>query len=195
MHLTYGKTMFIGYMRSSTVDQCAGFEAQGQQLLAAGCEKTFGEMISSVAERPQLEAALDFVREGDALVVTELSRLARSTADLLAIIAKLEAKGVGLRILNFGGSEVDTKSATGKMLLTVFGAVAEFERSLMLERMKVGIAKAKAEGKYRGRQPTARRRLPEMRNLVEQGFRPPEIADRLGLSRSSVYRLLAEKLG
>lgn len=184
--------MQIGYMRSSTTDQCAGFEAQGQVLHAAGCEKTFGEMISSVAERPQLAAALDFVREGDALVVTELSRLARSTADLLAIVAKLEAKGVGLRILNFGGSEIDTKSATGKMMLVMLSAVAEFERSLMLERMKAGIAKAKADGKYRGRAPTARRRLPEMRALAEQGLRPPEIADRLKLSRASVYRLLAE---
>lgn len=184
--------MLIGYMRSSTADQCAGYEAQAELLRLAGCEKTFGEMISSVAQRPQLDAALDFVREGDVLVVTDLSRLARSTADLLTIVAKLEAKEVGLRILNFGGSEIDTKSATGKMMLTLFGAVAEFERSLMMERMKAGIAKAKAEGKYRGRAPTARRRLPEMRRLVEQGLRPPEIADRLGLSRASVYRLLAE---
>ena len=184
--------MQIGYMRSSTVDQCAGFEAQGQVLQSVGCEKTFGEMISSVAERPQLDAALDFVREGDALVVTELSRLARSTADLLAIVAKLEAKGVGLHILNFGGSEIDTKSATGRMMLVMLSAVAEFERSLMLERMKAGIAKAKADGKYKGRAPTARRLLPEMRRLSEQGLAPPEIAFRLGVSRASVYRLLAE---
>lgn len=103
--------MFVGYRRSSTTDQVAGFEAQEQQLLATGCTKQFSEMVSSVAARDQLAAALDFVREGDTLVVTRLDRLARSTADLLSIVATLDAKGVALRILDFGGGEVDTKSA------------------------------------------------------------------------------------
>lgn len=145
--------MKIGYGRTSTFDQIAGLEAQIEQLTAIGCEKLFSEHVSSVALRPQLEAALDFVREGDVLVVTRLDRLARSTSDLLSIIAKLESKGVGLHIKDFGGSEVDTKSATGKMLLVMLAAVAEFEHSLILERMKAGIAKAKADGKYRGRVP------------------------------------------
>lgn len=184
--------MKIGYARTSTEQQSAGYEDQITQLTDVGCEKLFAEQISSVAKRPQLEAALEWVREGDVLIVTRLDRLARSTIDLLAIIDRLEAKGVGLRILACGGSEVDTKSATGKMLVTLFGAVAEFERALLRERMRAGIAKAKAEGKYLGRAPTARRRLPEMRKLAAEGLRPPEIADLVGVSRASAYRLLAE---
>jgi len=184
--------MLVGYRRSSTVEQVAGYEAQEQQLLATGCKRTFGEMTSSVMQRDELEAALDFVREGDTLCTTELSRLARSTADLLSIIDRLEAKGVGLRILDFGGSEVDTKSATGKMLLTMFAAIAEFERTLMLERMKSGIAKAKAAGKYKGRAPTARRLAPKVREMRADGAGAGEIASRLQISRSSVYRILSD---
>lgn len=140
--------MLIGYARTSTVDQVAGLEVQEQQLAATGCTKLFAEQASSVGQRDQLDAALDFVREGDALVVTRLDRLARSTADLLAIVATLEAKQVGLRILDFGGSEVDTRSPTGRMLLTMFAAVAEFERAIMLERQRAGVARARAQGKY-----------------------------------------------
>lgn len=184
--------MLIGYARTSTGDQIAGFEAQVRMLRAGLCEKVFSEQISSVAERPQLDAALDFVREGDALVVTRLDRLARSTSDLLRIIDLLETKGVGLRILDFGGAGVDTKSPTGRLMVTMFGALAQFERELMLSRQREGIEKAKREGRYLGRAPTARRRLPEMRSLAEQGLTPPEIANRLRVSRASVYRLLAE---
>lgn len=184
--------MLIGYGRTSTTDQVAGLEAQLRMLAAAQCEKVFHEQISSVAERQQLEVALDFVREGDALVVTRLDRLARSTADLLRIIDLLEAKGVGLRILDFGGAEVDTASPTGRLMVTMFGALAQFERELMIARQREGIEKAKREGRYKGRAPTARRRLPEMRLLVAEGLRPSEIADRLRVSRASVYRLLAE---
>ncbi|SES09824.1 recombinase family protein [Sphingobium sp. YR768] len=86
------------------------------------------------------------MREGDTLVVTRLDRLARSTADLLGIVAALEAKKVALRIMDFGGTEVDTRSPTGRMLLTMFAAVAEFERAIMLERQRVGVARARAEG-------------------------------------------------
>ncbi|BBF68394.1 recombinase family protein [Sphingomonas bisphenolicum] len=94
--------MLIGYARTSTVDQVAGLEAQEASLLATGCQKLFSEQASSVAQRDQLVAALDFVREGDTLVVTRLDRHARSTADLLGIVATLEAKQVALRILDFG---------------------------------------------------------------------------------------------
>lgn len=184
--------MLVGYGRTSTFDQIAGLEAQVEQLVATGCTKVLSEQVSSVAERTQLETALDFCREGDTLVVVRLDRLARSTSDLLRIISFLEEKKVALRILDFGGAAVDTKSPTGKLMVTMFGALAQFERELMLVRQREGIARAKREGKYLGRAPTARRRLPEMRNLAEQGLTPPEIASRLGLSRASVYRLLAE---
>lgn len=185
--------MLVGYARTSTFDQIAGFESQIEKLLATGCsDKLFQEQVSSIEQRPQLEAALEFVREGDALVVVRLDRLARSTSDLLGILDRLEAKKVGLRILDFGGSEVDTQSPTGRLMLTMFGALAQFERELMLVRQREGIEKAKREGRYKGRQPTARRKKPEMRKLADEGLAPCEIANRLGVSRASVYRLLAE---
>ena len=184
--------MLIGYARTSTFDQKAGLEGQIEQLTATGCNKIFAEQVSSVAEREQLNLALDFVREGDALVIVRLDRLARSTRDLLGIIEQLEAKHVGLRVLDFGGTEMDTQSPTGKLMLTMFGALAQFERELMLVRQREGIERAKREGKYRGRVPTARRRLSEMQKLAAEGLTPPEIANRLNLSRASVYRLLKE---
>ena len=184
--------MLVGYGRTSTLDQIAGLEAQISQLGATGCEKVFTDQVSSVARRDQMEAALDFVREGDCLGVLRLDRLARSTSDLLDIIDRLEAKGVSLRVLDFGGGSMDTQSPTGRLMLTMFGALAQFERELMLVRQREGIERAKREGKYQGRAPTARRRLPEMRKLADEGLTPPEIANRLQVSRASVYRLLAE---
>lgn len=182
--------MLVGYARSSTVEQEAGLEAQQRDLKAAGCAKVFAERVSSVAKRAQMEAALDFAREGDTLVVTKPDRLARSVVDLLAIIARLEAKGVALRVLSMGGSEVDTRTPTGRLMLTMLGAVAEFERALMLERQREGIAKAKAEGKYRGRVPTAQRRAADVLRLRGEGLAATEIAKRLGIGRASVYRIL-----
>ena len=139
----------------STLDQVAGFEDQQDQLLKAGVEveQLFKEQASAVSSRPQLVAAIRFARKNDTLVVTKLDRLARSVKDLLAIIGELDAKGVALRILDFGGSTVDTKGPTGKLLLTLVGAIGEFERSMMLERQRAGVAKAKAAGKYKGRPP------------------------------------------
>jgi DNA invertase Pin-like site-specific DNA recombinase len=185
--------MLVGYCRTSGLPQVAGLEAQVAQLRATGCTgKMFVEQVSSVAKREQLDAALDFVREGDVLVVTRLDRLARSTADLLAIVARLETKGVGLRVNDFGGSPIETKSPTGRMLLTMFAAVAEFERSIMLERQKIGVAKAKAEGRYRGRAPTARRQSRRVFELRRSGKGASAIAAEVGISRASVYRILAD---
>jgi DNA invertase Pin-like site-specific DNA recombinase len=184
--------MLVGYCRTSTTEQVAGLEAQERQLLATGCTKLFREQVSSVAVRAQLAAALDFVREGDTLIVTRLDRLARSTTDLLSIVGTLEQKGVALRICDFGGSEVDTASPTGRMLITLFGAVAEFERAIMLLRQKEGIAKARAEGRYKGRVPTARRKAAQMREMRQAGLKPSAIAQQLGVSRASVYRILSE---
>ena len=184
--------MLVGYARTSTFDQIAGFEAQIGQLTASGCSKIFKEQVSSVAERPQLEAALDWVRDGDTLCVVRLDRLARSTSDLLRIVGLLEAKGVSLNIADFGGQAVDTQSPTGRLVITMLAALAELERSLMLERQRHGIERAKRLGRYRGRAPTARAKLREMQKLAGEGLRPTEIAQRLGVSRASIYRLLAE---
>lgn len=183
--------MIVGYARTSTAEQNAGLEAQLRDLRATGCTKIFSEQISSVAERTQLEQALEFVREGDSLVITKLDRLARSTSHLLSIVEELDRKGVGLRILDFGGGSVDTKSPSGKMLITVFGAMAEFERSIMLVRQREGIAVAKAAGKYKGRAPTAQKKSKEIIALHEEGLGASEIARRIYISRASVYRILA----
>jgi DNA invertase Pin-like site-specific DNA recombinase len=184
--------MLVGYARTSTVDQQAGYDAQLRDLKAAGVEKVFGEQVSSVdvAARDQLAAALDYVREGDKLLVTKLDRLARSVAHLLDIVAVLERKSVGLKIL---AMDIDTSTPTGRLLLTMLGAVAEFERAIMLERQREGVAKARAAGKYRGRVPTARRQAGEVRRLRAEGVGAAEIARRLGIGRASVYRVLAEE--
>src|SRR5271169_5232627 len=115
-----GTTMLIGYARVSTIEQDAGFEAQERDLKAAGAERLFSERTSAVGPRQALDEALDFAREGDAIVVTKLDRLARSVADLVHIVEGLTKKGVGLRILAMG---VDTATPTGKLVLNVLGAI------------------------------------------------------------------------
>ncbi|PZP40827.1 MAG: integrase [Azospirillum brasilense] len=182
--------MQIGYARTSTVEQLAGLEGQDRDLRAAGCERILSERVSSVATRPQLDTALAQLRAGDTLVVTKPDRLARSVADLLALVARIEAAGAALRVLSMGGQEVDTRTPTGRLMLTMLGAVAEFERGLMLERQREGIAKAKAEGKYQGRAPTAQRQAAEVMRLKIEGVRPVDIARCLGMGRASVYRIL-----
>jgi DNA invertase Pin-like site-specific DNA recombinase len=190
------KTMLVGYARTSSLGQIAGLEAQERELLAGGCEKVFREQVSSVAKRDQLEAALDYVREGDSLVVTKLDRLARSVGDLLSIVALLETKKVSLRILSMSGSQpLDTATATGRLMLAVIGAVGQAERETMLERQREGIAKAQREGKYRGRAPTVRRQADEIMRLRDAGVTPTEIAVRLGIGRASVYRVLSTQPG
>ncbi len=185
--------MLIGYARTSTVDQLAGLEGQIRDLGAAGAEKVFSEQVSSVAARAELERAIEFAREGDTLIVAKPDRLARSTADLLGIVSRLEAKGVGLVILSMGGQKIDTASPTGKLMLTMLGAVATFERELMLERQREGIAKAAADGKYKGRAPTAQAKADRVRELAATGATREAIAKELGIGVASVYRILAVK--
>lgn len=182
--------MDIGYARTSTLEQVAGFEAQKRDLEASGCKKVFAEQVSSVADRDELEAAIDYLREGDALVVTKLDRLARSMRELLDLVSRIEARGAGLRILNMN---LDTATATGKLMLQVLGSVAEFERNMMLERQREGIAKAKAEGKFKGRAPTARAKAGEVEAMLTAGESPTAVARKLGIGRSSVYRAIAER--
>jgi len=180
----------VGYARTSTTDQKAGLEAQKRDLKTAGCVKVFHEELSSVAtKRPTLDAALDYVREGDTFIVTKPDRLARSTLDLLQIAKTLEGKGVTLRILSL---DLDTSTPTGKLMLTVLGGIAAFERDLMLERQREGIAKAKAEGKYKGRAPTARNKAADVIRLKAEGLTADAIAAKLGIGRASVFRILRE---
>jgi DNA invertase Pin-like site-specific DNA recombinase len=180
--------MEIGYARTSTLEQRAGLEAQRRDLKAAGVKKLFTEQLSSVdAERPQLEAALDFVREGDTLVITKIDRIARSVAHLCEIEAKLRAKGASLKVLS---PELDTSSSMGRLVFNMVAAIAQFEREIMLERQREGIAKAKAEGKYKGRAPTAMAKSEEALTLLKSGLGATEVARKLGIGRASVYRIL-----
>ena len=181
--------MLVGYARTSSLAQVAGLEAQERGLLAAGCEKVFREQVSSVAQRDQLEAALDYVREGDSFIVTKLDRLARSMIHLGEITALLEKKKVGLRIQNLN---LDSGTPTGRLMLNLLGSVAQFEREIMGERQREGIAKAKAEGRYRGRKPTARAKSAEVIRLADEGLQRTEIAERLEIGIASVYRVLGD---
>jgi len=184
-----GNQMLIGYARTSTLEQTAGLEAQRESLRAVGCERVWEEQTSSIGLRASLKGAMTFCRDGDTLVVTKLDRLARSVRHLGEIIEELEGKNVGLRILDLG---LDTSNATGKLMLNVLGSVAQFEREMMLERQREGIAKAKALGKYKGRKPTAREKAPEIRQMVSEGASKREVAEALSVSERSVYRVLSE---
>ena len=179
--------MIVGYARTSTVEQIAGFGAQERELRTAGVERVFAEQISSVATRAQLEAALDFIRGGDVFVVTKIDRLARSVADLCAIVKRIESKGATLRILAIN---LDTATPTGKLMLNVLASVAQFEREVMLERQREGIAKAKGEGRYKGRAPTARAKSADIHRLAADGVTREAIAAQLKIGVASVYRAL-----
>jgi len=160
--------MQIGYARTSTLEQKAGLDAQVRDLKAAGVKKIFSEQLSSVdAERPQLEAALDFAREGDVLVITKIDRIARSVAHLCEIEAKLHAKGASLKVLN---PALDTSTPIGRLVFNMVGAIAQFERALIGERVKAGLGAARRNGKRIGR-PPIRSLTPDERNRIRKEHR------------------------
>lgn len=177
----------IGYARVSSSGQ--SLEVQRDQLLAAGCTRIFEEKRSGLSQdgREQLALALDYVRDGDVLIVTRLDRLARSITDLRQIVDRLTAKEVGFRALQQG--DLDTSTSNGRLMLNMLGAFAEFEADLRRERQREGIDRAKANGIYKGRKPTVP--VDEVRNLKAEGMAPTEIAKRLNVGRASVYRALA----
>ena len=179
--------MIVGYARTSTSDQTAGLAAQERELTAVGAERIYSEQVSSMAQRSRLDDCMSFIRDGDLLVVTKPDRLARSTAELLAIEADLSKRGIGLVILSMGGERLDTRNPTSKLMLTILAGVATWEREIMLERQREGIAKAKAEGKYKGRPASLN---PAEIATLAQTMGPAAIAKHLGIARSSVYRLL-----
>ncbi len=178
--------MIVGYARTSTVEQIAGFEAQERDLRAAGVERVFAEQVSSVGSL-STGRGVDFIRAGDVFVVCKIDRLARSVGDLCAIVKRIKSKGAGLRILAIG---LDTATPTGKLMLNMLGRVAQFEREMMLERQREGIAKAKGEGKYLGRKPTARAKAEDVRRLAADGMTREAIAAELQIGVASVYRAL-----
>mgnify|MGYP000320109065 FL=1 len=183
--------MLVGYARTSTKDQKYSLEAQIEQLTQAGCGKYYQEQVSSVdAKREQLEAALDYIREGDVLVVTKLDRLARSVANTVEIQKALEKKNAGLKILDM---DIDTTTPTGKLQFNLLAAIAQFEREVMLERQRVGIEKAKAEGKYKGRKSISEEKKKKILDLLAENSQTKEaIAKAVGVGVATVYRVKSE---
>lgn len=178
--------MKVGYARVSTADQ--NLETQIEQLERAGCQKIFQEKESGAkSNRPELTKALDYIREGDVFVVTKLDRLARSMIDFWKILECIETKDVGLSILNM---QLDTTTAQGRLMMGVLSSVAEFERSLILERQKEGIAKAIAAGKKFGRPALPPQIKDQVRLLAGSGIPKCQVANELGISKSSVYKVL-----
>ena len=184
--------MLIGVARTSTIEQVAGLDAQVKQLKEYGCEKIYQEQVSSVGEREQLNVALGSLRSGDKLVVTKLDRLARSVRHLGEIIDTVNEADAALVILDMGGTAIDTSNATGKLILNVMSSVSQFEREMMLERQREGIAKAKAEGKYKGRKPTARNKTDMVLMALKEGIKPAAIMRELNISKTSYYRIVKE---
>ena len=176
-----------GYARVSSPYQCTAI--QRDALLAAGCVLVREETASATSTdgRPELRVLLDFIRPGDQLVVTRIDRLARSIADLQAIVGELKDKGATLRAIE---QPIDTATAAGKAFLDMLGVFAEFETNLRRERQMEGIAKAKALGRYRGRKRSIDR--DKVRALKGEGLGPAAIAKQLGIARQSVYRVLEE---
>ena len=183
--------MLVGYARTSTKDQKYSLEAQIEQLTQAGCGKYYQEQVSSVdAKREQLEIVLDFIREGDVLVVTKLDRLARSVADTVDIQNRLEEKKAGLKILDM---QIDTTTPTGKLQFNLFAAIAQFEREVMLERQRIGIEKAKIEGKYKGRKPLSTKKKDEIKQLLaDNTLTKAAIAEKVKVGIATVYRVKSE---
>jgi len=179
--------MLYGYARVSSTDQ--SLIVQQDALKAAGCQTVRSEKVTGTTRegRTELAVLLDFIREGDTLVVTRIDRLARSIGDLQDIVRVLRAKGAMLKATE---QPIDTSTAAGKCFLDMLGVFAEFETNLRRERQMEGIAKAKAAGVYRGRRPTID--LDKVTELRDEGMGATEIAKRLKIGRASVYRLLSQ---
>src|SRR5580704_5926679 len=179
-------SMLIGYARVSTDDQDSAL--QRDALTKAGCEKSFDEIMSGArADRPQLQAVLDFARKGDVLVVWKLDRLARSLTQLIATVEQMEKRGVGFKSLT---ETIDATSAGGRLIFHIFGALAEFERAIIRERTRAGLLAAKARGRVGGRKPslsTQDRQIAQSL-LADPAIPIAEIAKRLNVSKQTFYR-------
>ena len=177
----------LGYARVSTGDQ--DIAGQSLRLMGAGAIKMFSDVRSGRSmDRPGLAALLDYARRGDTLAVVRLDRLGRSLAELLATVAMLKERGITLLSLE---ERIDTGSAAGELVFHVFGAIAHFERRLIAERTKDGIAAARAQGRKPGRRPLDPDKLQAALTLVRNGLSPSKAARQIGLGRSTLYRELA----
>lgn len=175
----------VGYIRVSSVDQNTGRQLEGLDL-----DKTFTDKASGKdVKRPQLQAALEYLRDGDVLVVHSLDRLCRNLDDLRRIVTDLTGRGVQVQFMKEGLLFTGEDSAMSKLLLSVMGAFAEFERALLKERQREGIAIAKRAGVYRGRKPSLTpERVQELRARVASGAKKAAIAREFGISRETLYQ-------
>jgi len=182
----------VGYVRVSSQGQ--SLDVQLEKLVGAGCTKVYREKRSGrqADNRSELQAALEYVREGDVLVVSRLDRIARSVIDLAKISELLNRKGVSLQVLDQG---LDTSTSEGKLMFNLLGALADFEADIRAERQADGIALAKRRGVKFGRKKALTEAQEErIRNMrAEEGFSIEQLAERFGISRSSVYRSLQSK--
>ncbi len=181
--------MMVGYARVSTDDQ--DLTNQRAELHAAGCSRIFSEKITGThSERAELDRMIDHLRPGDVVTITRLDRLARNTRDLLEIAEQLKVKGAGFRSL--AEPWADTTSAAGKMIMTVFAGIAEFERSLIVDRTRTGRMAAQKRGVRFGRPPALTpEQIDHARRLINDDKRSSsEAADLLGVHRATLYRAL-----
>jgi DNA invertase Pin-like site-specific DNA recombinase len=180
--------MNIGYARVSTDDQ--NLTLQLAALKTADCRRVFQEKRSGArADRPELRRMLDQVRDGDVVVISRLDRLARSTRDLLELCEEIDAAGAGLR--SIAEPWADTTSPAGKMILTVFGGIAEFERSLIRERTRAGRKAAMTRGVKFGRPPKLNaEQITLIARLADEGQTAPQIAETFGVHETTIYRCL-----
>jgi DNA invertase Pin-like site-specific DNA recombinase len=180
-------TPLVGYARVSTTDQ--NLARQTAALKDVGCIKIFEEQYSgAIKDRPQLNAALRYVRKGDVIVVTELSRLGRSLSHLIEVVTGLEAQGVGFRSLS---EHIDTTTSSGRLVFHMMGALAEFERQLIRERTLAGLEQAKLRGVTLGRKKVMTQdRLALAKRMLDEGESVRTIADVIGVGRSTLYRHL-----
>lgn len=178
--------MRIGYQRVSTADQNTE-----RQLDGIAVDKMFTDHASGKStDRPQLAAALDYAREGDTLVVHSMDRLARNLEDLRWIVRELTGNGVAVEFVKESLTFTGEDSPMNTLLLSMLGAVAEFERSLILERQREGIAVAKAKGVYKGRKPTLDdEQVQQLRDRRAAGESPTALAKEYDVSRQTIYRL------
>ncbi len=180
--------MLVGYARVSTEDQ--NLELQLDALKQAGAEKVFTDKVSSVKNRPGLEEALAYVRQGDVLVVWKLDRLGRTVKGLIDLVASLQERGVQFRSLTDG---IDTSTPAGRFFFHVMAALAEMERELIRERTNAGLASARARGRQGGRKPKmSESKIAAAKQLLDAGRPAQEVADNLGVSRATLYRGLAK---
>ncbi|MCT2400426.1 recombinase family protein [Novosphingobium mangrovi (ex Huang et al. 2023)] len=177
----------IGYARVSSSEQSTVLQVDA--LRQAGCDRVFEDVASGARDdRPGLQAALDFVRDGDVLVVWKLDRLGRSLSHLIASVTELENRGVGFRSIT---EAIDTTTAGGRLVFHLFGALGQFERDLILERTRAGLAAAAARGRKGGRKPVVSpSMLGRAKAMIAQGLTVREAAGRLKIGKSTLYDAL-----